>query len=694
MNWMRIWMNRISNRGMEIREGVEMYRMALEYERDEMDSARIATEFWHRKSHTEQSQMLERGYDRALQTGRYHESHMLAVLNPYCQAPLTAMIFFVTEQSCRVRVYVGDGRLYSHTTGDEREHRVPVFGLQAGRRNTVTLELMESEGKVFFTKQIFLYSKALPKALSDMVLVRQHRAQSGSPFTFVYGGDARYPYAFDETGEIRYYLSRNPKAYGLFPISGGRFLFLVKKYSAPSFANPHSVLCQEMDFFGRVTREYFVPDGIHHDGCEMTPGGNLLLASSSENEYVEDTLIELERETGRVVKRLCLAEVLCEHPYFDYFDWAHINTVSYCPEDHRVLVCLRNLHTVMQLDWQTDEICWLFSAPNMWEGTIYEDKVLKPEGKISWCYQPHASYWLTEQGEGGRRRMIIYDNHWNKRRPVPGFDKDEKSYVRLYDIEEEKRTVTLRESYGDVKSKIRSNGIVKKDRVFSMSGYLVKPMNGYDGLITEFDRISGEVVNQYSTFHSFYRAYPFFADYGVLSQRMPEYERPVLGTEVPVWKICNPDIVKCAKRQPRFCLHKKARKDRKVVRKEERLKNYNEKCLIRERKQQISRVKISFYDDFLLVRERDHLVDKVYLGREGLVYEADYSRTEQKNPGLFSRFQYSLMMPIGHLPEGQYQVYIEVAGCVYRTGKFFSVVQKKHEALCYPYWGKKQDYVL
>ena len=154
----------------------------------------------------------------------------------------------------------------------------------------------------------------------------------------------------------------------------------------------------------------------------------------------EDTLVELERKTGKVVKRLCLADVLADHPYFDYFDWAHINTVSYRPEDHTVLVCLRNLHTVLQLDWQTNEIRFLFGDPIMWKGTAYEDKLLSPAGEISYFYQAHAAYWLEDGAEAGKHRMIIYDNHWHKRRPVKGFDNDNQSYVRIYEIDEEQKT--------------------------------------------------------------------------------------------------------------------------------------------------------------------------------------------------------------------------------------------------------------
>lgn len=676
MDWMRTWKNRFHNKQMEVRYGREMYRLAVEYEKrsGEENGTGIDSDIPGMGSYVEKSRVLDRGYDRVLKSGKYDEQHMLAVINPYCQAPLTALLLFVTEAPCRVRVYVEDGKLYSYTSEAVEEHRLPVFGLHAGRENQVTVEMLGKKGEVTFTQCLYLYTKSLPKLLTDMICVKKHTQESAIPFTFVYGGDSKYPYAFDENGEIRYYLSRNPKAYGLFPLSGGRFLFLIKRFSAPSFANPHSVLCQEMDFFGRVVREYYVPDGIHHDGCEMVPGGNLLVASSSHNEWVEDTVVEIERESGRIVKRFCLADALSDHPYFDFFDWAHLNTVSYRPDNHSVLVCMRNLHTVMELDWETNEIHWLLSDPAVWKGTVYENKVLQPVGDISWFYQAHASYWMPDQEEGKKRQLIIYDNHWHKRRPMASFDKDKKSYVRIYEIDEEKKTVSLKQSYGNIKSKIRSNGIVKDDRVFSMSGYLNEPVGEYDGIITEFSRDSGKVINQYYTYNSFYRAYPFFADYDALSQPISWPEKAVLGTDVEVWKTYDKDILSNAVRQPWFRLPRRhTKRARKHTRKEERMKNYDEELVLQERKSQICRVKISFYGDFLLVLGRDHLVNKVFLEGTDCVYEADYSRTEQKSPALFSRSWYHLAMPVCHLPKGDYGIYFETDGVIYRTGKKFSI---------------------
>lgn len=59
-----------------------------------------------------------------------------------------------------------------------------------------------------------------------------------------------------------------------------------------------------MDMLGKIYVEYSLPGGYHHDYYEM-PNGNLLVASDDFNSgkgTVEDYIVELDRETGKIVK--------------------------------------------------------------------------------------------------------------------------------------------------------------------------------------------------------------------------------------------------------------------------------------------------------------------------------------------------------------------------------------------------------
>ena len=113
-----------------------------------------------------------------------------------------------------------------------------------------------------------------------------------------------YPAAFDEQGDIRYMMRFRPRGYGFFPVANDRFIVMERQTLLPTQLIPHSTQMYEMDYLGRVYRTYYVPNGIHHDVCEMTPGGNLLVASNSQCGHVEDCIAEVNRETGKIEKVL------------------------------------------------------------------------------------------------------------------------------------------------------------------------------------------------------------------------------------------------------------------------------------------------------------------------------------------------------------------------------------------------------
>lgn len=676
------------NRNHTVWDGARLYRYACR------ESGRVPevemetdTNIRRMRSRAWMSGMNDAAIERLLDSGAYTKEHMLILHDPYCYAPLTVLCVFATSEECSVRVTVQDEFGFSFAGKPCRRHRVPVFGLRAGVPNKVLLEVFEGEAKVH-EETILLLTDPLPEYLERMVEVKRKKKKSDLPLIFVYGGDTRFPYAFDERGEIRYYLSEPPKAYGLFPLSGGRFLFLSHSISAPSFANPHAVLGYEMDLMGRTHREYFVEDGIHHDGCEMTPGGNLLTVSSSMEQYVEDAIIEIDRQSGEILRKLCLADVLSDHPYFDFFDWAHINTVSYIQEDHSIVICARNLHSVVKIDWETFALKWILCDPQFWEGTPYEKYVLRPlEGvaadgtrqPAAFSYQAHAAYMMGEKTEDGREKLMIFDNHWQARRPAPGFDGDKSSYVRIYAIDEKEHTAQILQNYKSRKSKIRSNGIATENRVFSMSGYLNKPVDEFEGMISEFDRGSGKLINRYMTYNSFYRAYPFFADYQAFTEPMHTrgsgtgQDAPcLLGIGHSLENCERPDL-STAKSMPlikkRF--HKKS--TRKEVRKNLRSQKWKEEQPEYKLKDDLGEIYCRLYDWLFLLYARDHAVEKIFFcGREHC-YVGDFSKTTQRSPQLFAESRYYMALSVDELAPDAYEIYFQSRGLLYRLGKNITI---------------------
>ena len=205
------------------------------------------------------------------------------------------------------------------------------------------MELLDDTDKVLDTRTYEIQTEALPEDMKEAVKVEEHNGTMSYGLIEVSGFGCRKPFAFDENGDIRWYLKGDFASYGYFPLSNNRFMILEGDVMIASEEKPFAQQLYEMDYTGRTHQIYLVENGAHHEIIEKTPGGNILIASSSVDEYVEDTVEEIDRTTGAVVKRLVMDEILGDS-FKDMIDWAHVNTVSYYEEDDSLLISLE-IHT-------------------------------------------------------------------------------------------------------------------------------------------------------------------------------------------------------------------------------------------------------------------------------------------------------------------------------------------------------------
>jgi len=176
------------------------------------------------------------------------------------------------------------------------------------------------------------------------------------------------------------------------------------------------------------------------------------------------------------------------------------------------------------------------------------------------------------------------------------------------------------------------------DRVFSMSGCLLKPlkgpMKGMEGLIGEFGKKSGKMINRYLTKHSFYRAYPFFADFNDLSKYVTEDFADIIG-DYPAVIACDDTV-------------------------------FAEAIAFDEAEDEnVKKITARFYADNLLLYGKDHLIQKVYYRGKRKSYIQDHSGTKQMNENLFGNFSYALLNQTKDIEPDEYQVYIQANDKIY-----------------------------
>ena len=250
---------------------------------------------------------------------------------------------------------------------------------------------------------------------------------------------------------------------GLFALSNHRFILQEKGADSSFILKPQATNLYEVDYLGRtITPKYYVANGTHHEVIEKEPGRKSAgFESNSLDGHVEDLILEvLDRTTGEVVQSLNLAEIFGD-TYVNKKDWAHLNTVSYQPEDDTILISPRNLHSAMKINWTSHELVWILADPEFWKGTEFESYVLKPESDFYWHYQQHSVYQVEEDLDGDPQTIHIsmFDNHVDGSRKIESYDGQKLSYLKVYTVNESEGTVDLEKEFSVERSKITSNAV-------------------------------------------------------------------------------------------------------------------------------------------------------------------------------------------------------------------------------------------
>lgn len=585
-------------------------------------------------------QKLENELQDEFEKGSYTFEAPLVKEDPYKNSPLTALVLFTTEESCQVKVTVKGKDSKSDITGKlkaTKEHRIPVIGLYPNKKNKVVLELLNDAGKMIKKKMITIQTKELPKSMKDVVRVEKHAKKSAYHLTMISGQSTPYPFAYDENGDVRWYLATKTEDYGIFPMSDQKFMLQSKDSLTLTEEKAHTTEIHEMDYLGRIYQIYYVKKGYHHEVIEKVPGGNLLVLSSSIDGHVEDTVQEIDRETGKIVKTLDMRD-LFDKTYINKVDWAHLNTASYNEKTDSVLLSPRNIHSAIKVDWSTNKLKWILCNPKFFEGTEQESKVLKPIGNIKWHFQQHSVYEIPDDLDNNPDtiHIMLLDNHWQTKRKVDYFDNDPNTYVSIYTIDEKKMTVKQEHIYAGEKSKITSNCSYdnKMKRVFAFNGYLDPLIQGRKGMVLEYDYKSENVFNKYSFKYYFYRGYEMQINYDILSEPMNIGTKYVKGVLQAPGKVDQEDVP-----------------DKKLER---------------------GKASFAIKGSVLYMTCKDHWIMKVRFIGKNQTYMIDYTKAEGDGSG-YRNVTYPIAIPIGQLTQDTYQIVVRFGDTWMDTGKSFTI---------------------
>lgn len=374
----------------------------------------------------------EKKYQNLLKSGEYTEDNIYVQLDPYDASPLSALLLFQTEDAMTVDISVAgkdEATTVKNSFDDyETDHSIPILGLYPDTENEVTITLTDESGNSM-EKTVTIKTGTLAKSIANIEVKEADTTKmelGDSELTFVVPSTKR-AYAFDANGDVRWYSTRY-NSHIFKELTNGNLLYLTKESND---ADTYNVLL-ETDYLGKIYHRYDFSSSsaandtgksegemtvIHHDGNEL-PSGNFLLTVNDGSNYIEDTMIELNRETGEIEKTIDLKDILPEAFYEDYdstsredgkVDWFHQNSVEYDEADNSIIISGRHQDTIMKIDYDTSEIKWIMGDSSGWPES-YQKYFLNGEVKASGGQ--HAAIVLPDQDDNDETTDILYyDNN-------------------------------------------------------------------------------------------------------------------------------------------------------------------------------------------------------------------------------------------------------------------------------------------
>ena len=365
------------------------------------------------------------------------------IVDPYHNSPLTALVIFETEEEVAPKVTIpGEDELTTYTKTFEKNkvHYLPILGLYPGKVNKITIEYGDVK------KTLKIKTEKLPEDFIMPTEIEKDEDELTNDLYFFTPSSSGYTCAYDVNGDVRWYLT-NKATWKIDRLENGHLLVSTERLvNSPYYLTG----LYEMDMLGKIYVEYSLPGGYHHDYYEM-PNGNILVASDDFNNdsgTVEDYIVELDRETGKIVKTIDLKDILNmedgkSENWVDY-DWFHNNSVWYDEKTNSITLSGRHQDAVINIDYDTEKLNWIIGDSTNWSEE-YQKYFFTPEGDdFEWQWSQHAAM-ITPEGY-----VFIFDNGNNKSKNKDEYVDAEDSYSRgvMYKIDTEKMTIKQVFEYG------------------------------------------------------------------------------------------------------------------------------------------------------------------------------------------------------------------------------------------------------
>lgn len=475
------------------------------------------------------TQIRDYAFERILDGHMYTFQHLLVIPNPYDIVKQSALLLFNSTKETKIRYRVlgdtEDADFWGETDYTKR-HRVTIFGLYLQRSNKVELEMIDREGRVLKRRMIRIYVSESPKKLLNILGKNQKDGQIQFPFVVV-NGVSFNPMVVDCNGDIRYSIQLRTNSIGMIPLSGGHFLYedrTANRMNKKGQIKP----CRyhEMDYMGRVYRTFLLESPI--EGYATQEGDSLFLVTSADENHRSDQIMELDMSTGEVVKRCNLTDLIGDK-YRTCENWAQITSIFW--RKGKLVVSLKKVHTILEIDWGTLQINWALAPASVWKGSRVESYLLTGNCSVEEiCAQPDYVTSTFYEETAGRERILLFQERNQGNVPLSVSDGEQSGLVFLDVFAGEKR-FELVKTYDCVKTRQHGSCLYDKTRshTFLCSGAMKQLVEGHKCKLIEIDYAADREIRSLYIRKAVNRIWEFSPDVARCSEPIEVTKNVIFG---------------------------------------------------------------------------------------------------------------------------------------------------------------------
>ena len=287
--------------------------------------------------------------------GNYDLDDPYVVVNPFLLSPQSALVMFETRNSEKVTVTLkgkhGDDLVTTFEAS--KDHYLPIYGLYGNYENELVIETESGDSNTITIKVDEELDTGAVEVLENNV------TNSNGEFYFATSSLGVASIAYDNYGEVRWWLNIGYTK-GMTMLQNGNIL-LSSANEGPDITSTSGVV--EVDMLGFVHHEYEIEGGYHHDAYELPSGNLIILTSKLDSGSFADHIVEIDRETGKVVKSWNLRDIVTAIDanliQEGEISWGWINSVYYDEKSDSLILSVRNQNSVVAIGYSDSELKWI-----------------------------------------------------------------------------------------------------------------------------------------------------------------------------------------------------------------------------------------------------------------------------------------------------------------------------------------------